>query len=233
MINMVFFAHFATAVIALAALCLVLALNISGGVTAWGLQLKRATAIFVGASHLWVCLAVGAVEFGLSFLIGYSPRTGFLKMFFLVGRITLATNGPQSFSVKHLIRFFVFDNFISIGRTIGASQREPMRPVGHIIGFGLFEHPLSVGKVIGSFAGFAVAIEAAFRSSIARKMLYRRRLPLFALGAIFGWDRLWGILSLHQKLTFLVSSQGRSRGVAWHFLLGSTPVIIPQAGGVA
>lgn len=218
MIDMIVIANLDVAVIAFAALGFVLSSNVGGSV--------------VALCFPFGCFAA-ASQNPISVPIVRAPRSGSFAMAILVRQIVRMIFCSKCISVGPLINVFVRGNLCLVRGTVLSRVVEFLAAFGYVVRVGLFEHPLSVRKVIGSFAGFAVTIETAFRTAIQREIVCGRRLPLFAFRALFSRNRFWGILRLHQKLTFLVSSQGRSRGVAWHFLLGCTPVIIPQKRGIA
>lgn len=233
MIRMKLIAELTTTIIAFPALCLMLPLNVLGGVVAIGGEFKRAPTVLLGApcltESLFVCCFISALAF---------------SDFISIGLSVLAV----TFGLLGAIGFSAFLYLFSVGCVLVASTRIPRIPGGGCIYSAGLTNPLSVGEAIclHSFVDRLAVLctilscthLAPLQKAVSRLLVavevFGCGWPVFAaLTAAFeGWIVGRGIIKLHQKFTFLLPSPGTFAASPGHFALGFTPVSITREGGL-
>lgn len=208
MISLILAIKIAPAVIAFAFLGLVLAFYVGAGVMTFGIALSLATTYF---RHTRVLQR--------PFFVVGSILSIFLKNIGLVcGAPFTVGNGNKFFASCPILPSVLNESFL-----VGLIVDEIVRVVA-----------ISVGGTVFLITFFAIGANAVLACLVPRKIVSSCEFPLLALGATLERHiTRCGIMGLHQKLTFLVSSRSDVISILRLLLLGATPSIIPQMGALA
>lgn len=216
MIDMVLLANINTTVIAFAALCFVLAINVNLAIASYCVPLERTAAMIGGASSIGI-ISVPSTPVLSAF------GAGTLNIFCIGTDVTFLcliaiVFCPLTFPLVASLRIIVAPICRTILGTGFARRRKSagVTPI-YIEVFGASRKfnlattttPISIlgGRAIpetflGSSAELASCIVAVARTFFAVKLT--KWFGLLALGALFELGRVWGIMGLHGKLTFLM-----------------------------